>query len=154
MENLRVIRGARGRQRSAEPPVVLKFGGRIYLVEALNVIESREWRAKMVERFFSIGSDLLSSGDQFVDVLTIRMDRCPKLITDLVFEYARSVPRDEVELIASDHEIAAAFLTILDRAFPYGQIVELIRNCAEAVLAPVRGPRMVATRASDPPAGS
>jgi hypothetical protein len=108
-------------QKIVQSPLKLTLGDQEYDVKPLVIRDSRKWREKlaktlgMLPKYTGITTD---TPDKFKEALDAMLVSMPDQVVDLVFDYAKDLNRDEVESIATDAEIAAAFEQIVEVAFP------------------------------------
>ena len=110
----------------AQAPISLYFGGTEYKIKLLVIKESREWRgklAKMMGELSPVVNVTTDTPDKFQEAMNSLLVEMPDRIVDLVFEYAKDLPKDEVEAVATDAEMAKAFESILEVAFPLARSV-------------------------------
>lgn len=110
----------------AQEPLKLIFGGKSYEVKLLVIKDSREWRRKIANMLGHLPFYVNATTDapeQFQEALNGIMVDMPDRVVELVFDYARDLPRDEVEAVATDAEMARAFESILEVAFPLAQSI-------------------------------
>jgi len=97
------------------------LGGQEYQIEALPVAESRKWRATLVEAMGRLPSFLnVSTADpaKFSEGVSGLLGGMPDAVIDLFFNYARKLPREEIEQKATDAEIAVSFEQVVTLALP------------------------------------
>lgn len=108
-------------QKLAQDPVMVTFGGKEYPLRVLVIKESREWRQqvidliKQVPPLTSVSSDKPEEFNAALETLLISM---PDQVCDLFFSYAKDLNREEIELVATDAEMALAWSKVTDLAFP------------------------------------
>jgi hypothetical protein len=108
-------------QKLFHDPIVVKLGGKEYKIKPLPIKQSREWRHKvweiMVElpKVTGVKSD---AGDKFEAALNRMLVSMPDEMVDLFFQYAKDLPRDEIESVATDSEMAVAWGQVTELAFP------------------------------------
>jgi len=110
----------------AQAPVSVHFAGKEYKIKLLNIKEAREWRAKLSEMMGQLSPAVNATTDtpeKFQEAMNSLLVEMPDKITDLVFDYARDLPREDIESISTDAEMALAFESILEVAFPLAQSV-------------------------------
>ena len=110
----------------AQEPLRLIFGGKSYEVKLLVIKDSREWRRKIADMLGRLPLYVNATTDapeQFQEALNGLMVDMPDKVVELVFDYAKDLPRDEVEAVATDAEMARAFESILEVAFPLAQSI-------------------------------
>ena len=103
-----------------QAPILVTFGGKQYEIKPLVIKESREWRKKFADVLGSLPLFVKpnSTPKQFSEVINGMFLNVPDDIINLIFEYAKDLPRDEIEAVATDVEMAKAFEAILEVAFP------------------------------------
>jgi hypothetical protein len=129
--------------------VEVTIAGRSYTVTPLPIRRNREWRSQfepILQDISAFVSDLGSyAGEEFTDapdminrlgkVLSGRLPALTQyllssldLITVAVFDYSPEIAEDReyLEENGYDHEIVAAFLQVLQLAFPFGPAVRVL----------------------------
>jgi len=101
----------------------VELGGKTYQVKPLVIKESRAWRQEAgtfqasIVKFASVSSENAEEFEAALKELLVgRIDQ----IIDLFFKYAKDLDRNEIEMTATDAEIAAAFEKVVAVAFPFG----------------------------------
>jgi len=100
--------------------ILVSFGGKEYELKPLVIRESREWR----RQFAAILGELplfvsvADTTEHFQQVINGMFMDVPDKVIDLIFAYAKDLPRDEIEAVATDVEMSVAFERILEVAFP------------------------------------
>ena len=110
----------------SQAPVIVHFGGKEYKVKILNIKEAREWRSKLSAMMGQLSPAVNATTDtpeKFQDAMNSLLVEMPDKITDLVFDYARDLSREEIESVSTDAEMALAFESILEVAFPLARSV-------------------------------
>ena len=113
-------------QKIGQAPVTVYFGGKEYLIKPLVIRESREWRKKIAEMLGHLPlyvKATTDTPDEFQQALNGMMVDMPDKVIELVFEYGKDLPRDEIEAVATDAEMAKAFESILEVAFPLARSI-------------------------------
>lgn len=108
-------------QKVSQDPIEVVLGGKKYPVKLLVIKDSREWRKKAVELLVSLpqyASITTDDPEAFSGAMTALIVAMPDTITDLFFQYAKDLDRDEIEAVATDAEMANAFEEVLSVAFP------------------------------------
>jgi hypothetical protein len=73
-----------------------------------------------------------SNPDKFSEALNAMMVALPDQVVDLFFEYAKDLPREEIEDAATDDEIAKAFGEVIKLAFPLaGSLSQAIQSLSQ-----------------------
>ena len=109
-----------------QAPLLVKFGGKEYQIYPLVIKESREWRKKIAQMLGQLPqyvSATTDKPDDFQQALNGMLVDMPDKVVDLVFEYGKDLPRDEIEAVATDAEMAKAFESILEVAFPLARSI-------------------------------
>ena len=110
----------------AQAPILVYFGGAEYKVNPLKIKEAREWRKKLADMMGQLSPAVNATTDtpeKFQEAMNSLLVDMPDAITNLVFEYAKDLPREQVEAVATDAEMAKAFESILEVAFPLARSV-------------------------------
>ena len=100
------------------------LGGIEHSIAPLVIRDSREWRKKVVKLVAPLSHDVSiteEDPDSFERVFTKLLVDMPDQVLDLFFDYAKALKRDEIESIATDAEMAAAFSEVVKVAFPLAQ---------------------------------
>jgi len=115
-------------ERSEDDKVVQEglkviLGGKEYKVAPLVIRDSREWRKKVgpwkaeLSKYASVDSE---KPEEFEKALTTLMVERIDETVDFFFKYAKDLNREEIEGIATDSEVVAAFNKVFEYAFPFG----------------------------------
>ena len=110
----------------AQAPILVSFGKIEYKVKPLVIKEAREWRMKLAEMVGQVSPAVnatTDTPDKFQEAIKSLFVDMPDKIVDLIFEYGKDLPRDAVEAVATDEEMARAFEIILEVAFPLARSV-------------------------------
>lgn len=97
------------------------LGGEKYQIKPLVIKESRDWRKKLVNllselpKYAKVDTD---TPEEFGEALNALMVDMPDTICDLFFAYAKDLSRQEIELKATEAEVAKAFEQVIEIAFP------------------------------------
>ncbi len=100
------------------------LGGQEYGIRPLVIKESREWRKKVIgliaplPQYAKVDTD---SPEEFEKALTTLLVAMPDQVIDLFFDYAKDLPREEIEGKATDAEMAKAFEEVIKIAFPLAE---------------------------------
>lgn len=101
-------------EKLTRAPIVVILGGNKYEIAPLVIKYSRDWRKKSIPLIgYLIGyadSPKKNLTEAITELFTTKTDE----ILDSFFEYARDLPRDEVEENATDGEIILAFLEVFN----------------------------------------
>ena len=108
-------------QKVSQDPITVTLGGKEYEVKPLVIVESRKWRKEV--------AGLLASLPEYARIDTSDIDAVqgavgkllssmPDSIIDLFFQYAKELPREEIEKVATDAEVAEALTQVVSIAFP------------------------------------
>ena len=111
-------------EKVTQEPITVKLGGKEYEIIPLVIRDSRKWRKKIINLIAplpSLVSATMDDPDVFKNALTRLMVVMPDKVIDLFFEYAKDLPRDEIEETANDTELAVAFDQVVAVAFPLVQ---------------------------------
>ena len=110
----------------SQAPILVSFGGTEYQIRPLVIKESREWRqklAKMMGELSPVVNVTTDTPEKFQEAMNSLLVTMPDTVVDLVFAYGKELPRDEIEAVATDAEMAKAFESILEVAFPLARSV-------------------------------
>ena len=111
-------------EKVTQEPITVKLGGKEYEIILLVIRDSRKWRKKIINLIAplpSLVSATMDDPDVFKNALLRLMVVMPDKVIDLFFEYAKDLPRDEIEETANDTELAVAFDQVVAVAFPLVQ---------------------------------
>lgn len=100
------------------------LGGKEFSVKPLVIRDSREWRKGVVGLLSSLPEYTevtTDTPDEFGKALNAVMVALPDKVTDLFFQYAKELNREEIEAVATDAELAKAFEQVVELAFPLAQ---------------------------------
>ena len=110
----------------AKAAIEVILGGKKYEIAPLVIRDSRVWRKKVIEliaplpKMVNVTMDV-DNPEEFGDVLKMMMVTMPDQVLDLFFDYARDLNREEIEGIATDAEMSAAFEQVVKVAFPLAE---------------------------------
>ena len=110
----------------SQAPILVSFGGTEYQIRPLVIKESREWRqklAKMMGELSPVVNVTTDTPEKFQEAMNSLLVTMPDTVVDLVFAYGKELPRDEIEAVTTDAEMAKAFEGILEVAFPLARSV-------------------------------
>ena len=97
------------------------LGGKKYEIKPLVIRDSRIWRGKVVAVLSYLPQYAATTTDNpelFGEAINQMLAVMPDKVIDLFFAYAKDLNRDEIEAVATDSEIAAAFGQVVDIGFP------------------------------------
>ena len=100
------------------------LGGKEFEIAPLVIRDSREWRRKVVALISPLPSMVkvtMDDTEDFGKVLTQIMVTNPDQVIQLFFEYAKNLNQEEIEAVATDAEMAAAFQEVIQVAFPLAE---------------------------------
>lgn len=103
-----------------QAPIMISFGGKQYELKPLVIKESREWRKQFAEVLKSLPLfvNAVDTTAHFEQVINGMFLDVPDKVIDLIFAYAKDLPREEIEAVATDDDMAKAFEAIIEVAFP------------------------------------
>jgi len=103
-----------------QSPITVTLGGKEYEIKPLVIKESREWRKKFADvlRGLPLFVNAVDTTEHFEQVINGMFLDVPDSVMDLIFAYAKDLPRKEIEAVATDVEMAKAFEAIIEVAFP------------------------------------
>jgi len=103
-----------------QAPIMISFGGKQYELKPLVIKESREWRKQFADvlKALPLFVNAIDTTAHFEQVINGMFLDVPDKVIDLIFAYAKDWPRDEIEAVATDDDMAKAFEAIIEVAFP------------------------------------
>ena len=103
----------------SQEPIKVSFGGKEYEIKPLVIKESREWRRKFAEILGTLPLFTnTNTPESFQKIVNGMFMDIPDNVVDLIFDYAKDLPREEIEAVATDAEMSKAFESIIEVAFP------------------------------------
>lgn len=117
-----------------QAPLEVILGGEKYEIKLLTIKEARAWRAHIrtcindLSRYSGVSSD---DPEEFLGALSTLLVEMPDSVIDLFFEYAKDLPRDAIEDVANDAEIAQAWRQVQEVAFPLTRSLEETSQAAQ-----------------------
>ena len=107
-------------QKVTQAPILVSFGGKEYEIKLLVIKESRVWRQQFADvlKALPLFVNAIDTTKHFEQVINGMFMDVPDQVIDLIFAYAKDLPRDEIEAVATDVEMSVAFESILEVAFP------------------------------------
>ena len=117
-------------QKILHAPIAVILGGKSYDLPPLTIKESRIWRGKLFECLQKLPKSFDTSNPESVETnLSMIFLTAPEMIGDLFFSYAVNLNREEIEAVATDTELQAAFEKVVEDARP----LELTKGLAAAL---------------------
>ena len=107
-----------------QAPLKVILGGKEYSIAPLVIKESREWKKKVIKLIAplpKLAKTALDSPESFEQALTTTLISMPEEVTELFFEYAKKLDRDEIESTTNDYELSKAFQEVIAFAFPLAE---------------------------------
>lgn len=103
-----------------QAPIMLSFGGKEYELKPLVIKESRKWRKQFAEvlKGLPLFVNAIDTHKHFEQVINGMFMDVPDQVIDLIFAYAKNLPKEEIEAVATDAEMAIAFEAVMEVAFP------------------------------------
>ena len=103
-----------------QAPIMVSFGGKEYELKPLVIKESREWRRQFAEvlKGLPLFVNATDTTQHFEQVINGMFMDVPDKVIGLIFAYAKDLPREEIEAVATDAEMSVAFERIIEVAFP------------------------------------
>lgn len=108
-------------EKLLKAPIVVELGGKEYEVKPLVIKEARIWRQKLaqiVAKLPGYANASTSDPEAFESAVTSVLVAMPDAMADLFFDYAKDLPRDEIEENASEFELAEALNKVMEVALP------------------------------------
>ena len=97
------------------------LGGRKHSIRPLVIRDAREWRRQAVELvapLTAIAGTTSETPDDFGNAIKSLLVDNPDKVIDLFFLYTKDLKRGEIEGIATEAELTAAFSEVIAFAFP------------------------------------
>ena len=116
-------------QKVARVAIVVILGGKEFEIAPLVIRDARIWRAKVIKLIAPVPqlvSTTIDTPDDFSKHLTEMLVSIPDQVIDVFFEYAKDLDREEIEDIATDTEMAQAFLEVIKVAFPLAESAPMV----------------------------
>jgi hypothetical protein len=123
--------------------ITVHLAGGVYEITERRSRENAAWREKLRGPFGALVDRLENVGDTDVtsmrDVVALIRETAgtllasPDILADLVFEYAPALAADKERLLEEsyDSELMAAFLEVVQLAFPFGGILGRLKGLAD-----------------------
>ena len=111
-------------QKAFQEPIKVILGGQEYDVKPLVIKYSRPWRKKVIDLISTLPKYAAvdtNKPDEFAEAIKVLMVESQDSIIDLFFEYAMDLPREEIEEVATESEVAIAFQGVMALAFPLSE---------------------------------
>ena len=104
--------------------IMVTLGGKEYGIAPLVIRDSREWRKKvigLIAPLAGLSKVTTDDMDSFEEALKTLLVTMPDQVIELFFDYARDLDQEEIEAVATDAEMAAAFKEVIAVAFPLAE---------------------------------
>ena len=111
-------------QKAFQEPIKVILGGQEYDVKPLVIKYSRPWRKRVIDLISTLPKYAAvdtNKPDEFAEAIKVLMVESQDSIIDLFFEYAMDLPREEIEEVATESEVAIAFQGVMALAFPLSE---------------------------------
>lgn len=108
-------------QKVFRDPIEVTLGGEMHQIAPLVIKEARVWRksfATLIGKLPGYAKTTTDDADSFGDAVTGLLVSTPDEMADLFFQYAKNLNREEIEDVATEGELAAAFEKVMAVAFP------------------------------------
>ena len=116
-------------QKVTQAPIMVILGGKEYEIVPLVIRDARIWRAKVIKLIAPVPqlvSTKIDTTDDFSKHLTEMLVSIPDQVIEVFFQYAKDLDREEIEGIATDTEMAQAFLEVVKVAFPLAESAPMV----------------------------
>jgi len=113
--------------------ITVVLGGREYDIAPLVIRDSRPWRKKVAGLLSAVPKLINTTADtpdEFVAAMDSILVGMPEEVTDLFFEYAKELDRDDIEGIATDDELAEGFKKMIEVTFPLAESIPAVMKRA------------------------
>jgi len=107
-----------------QAPLKVTLGDVEYSIAPLVIKESREWKKKVIKLIAplpKLAETALDTPESFEQALTTTLISMPEEVTELFFQYAKGLDRDNIESTTTDHELSQAFKEVIAFAFPLAE---------------------------------
>ena len=127
-------------QQVRQAPLCLTFGeNKEYKAKLRRINSAAEWREQAITRLESVVGTFDNASESLGAALSQGLGAAllqfPEVVSELVFSYDPELPKEEILGIASDEQMALAFSTIMEAAYPYlaplamsMQVVKAVRS--------------------------
>lgn len=108
-------------QKLFHDPIVVVFAGVEYKIKPLVMKDSRAWRQKvhkLITEYPKATKTSSGKPEEFGKAIENLMVTMPDTLVDLFFDYARDLPRDEIEAAGTDNEFLVAWGQVMEIGFP------------------------------------
>ncbi len=105
-------------QKALMQPIEVKFGAKKYPIQPLTMIPARDWRVELATVMGPISDNFQSTGAVSTG-LSQALLQFPDKCAELVFSYAKDLPKEVIVKEATDEQLSEAFLQIMGVAYPY-----------------------------------
>lgn len=127
-------------QKLFHDPIVVEFAGKKYEIKPLPMKYSRAWRQKvhaLITEYPKATKTSEGKPEEFGKAIENLMVTMPDALVDLFFDYAKDLPRDEIEESGTDNEFLVAWGQVMEIGFP------LLRGLVKTIgaLAPPTTPK-------------
>lgn len=116
-----VIPSRTDEEKVAQASVTVVLGGVPYEVKPLVIRDSRAWRKELAEQFNGLAEFVNVRSDdteRYEAAIKAALVTRPDAVIDLFFSYAKDLPKEQIEAVATDSEVADAFSEVLKIALP------------------------------------
>jgi len=101
--------------------IVVMLAGKEHEIAPLVIRDAREWRKKAVKVLSGVTQYASISTDDpkgFANAINVMLVEMPDEMTNLFFDYAKNLDREEIEATATEAELAKAIEEVMEVAFP------------------------------------
>lgn len=108
-------------QKMFHDPIVVTFAGIEYKIKPLPMKDSRTWRQKvheLITEYPKATKTPEGKPEEFGKAIENLMVTMPDTLVNLFFDYARDLPREEIEAAGTDTEFLVAWGQVMEIGFP------------------------------------
>lgn len=108
-------------QKLLQEPVVVDFGGQEYEIKPLPIVHASSWRKKFIDlmRELTDLTRITSDDEGYMSALSNVLVNKPDELTDLFFDYAKNLNRNEIENKATSYELLNALVEVIKFEAPF-----------------------------------
>jgi hypothetical protein len=107
----------------SQAPIKVKLGDVEYDLKPLRILKARSWRQELITKMNAVTTNLrqeTGSDAAFMSGLGYTLLQFPDILMELVLSYAPdTLSKEKVEAEATEEQIAIAFGSIMQVAFPF-----------------------------------
>ncbi len=116
-------------QQLTQAPITVVLGGEEHEIKPLVIRDSRKWREDVAKLLGSLPQYANVNTDDpvaFEGAMNMLVAGMSDSVVNLFFQYAKDLPREEIEGVATDAEVAEAFKQVVSVAFPLANSLAVV----------------------------